>query len=142
MLVIDSLICRRTCGILMQNDISLSIPRIHDERQTFPVLHNSLTMPSKRLRIQIATTQCFKKRYHNHIVHLKREECGCLQVQRLRGNDIASNLVQGLLEFCSQLIRTHDFARLCHLTDEFLKTTEETNERAFVNICHFAKTLC
>ena len=62
-----------------------------------------------------------------------------LKVQTLSSNDISPDLEEGLFEFQTQLIGTHDFSSLGHLAEEFFQTAEETNEGAFVDIGHFAK---
>lgn len=61
-----------------------------------------------------------------------------LQVQALSSNDVSSDLCERFLEFLSELIGTHDFTSLSHLSKEFFKAAEQSDERSFVDICHFA----
>ena len=61
-----------------------------------------------------------------------------LQVQRLRGNDVAPDFAQRRLEFLLELLAAHDLGRLSDLTEQLFQTSEQTDQAAFVDICHFA----
>ena len=71
-----------------------------------------------------------------HIPEVKSKDYD-LQVQTLSCHNVSSDLRERFLEFQSKFVRTHDFSSLSHLSEEFFKTAEETDERSFVDICHF-----
>lgn len=61
-----------------------------------------------------------------------------LQVQTLRGNNVSANLLQTLVELGHQVAVAHDLGRLRHLSQQLFQTAEETDQRAFVGVGHFA----
>lgn len=86
----------------------------------------------KRLAIDVCVVQ-YTNNPHLHI------SCAILlQVQRLRGDDVASDFAQRRLEFLLELLAAHHLSRLGDLAEQFFQTSEQTNQAAFVDICHFA----
>lgn len=65
-----------------------------------------------------------------------------LKVQRLRSNDVTPDLTQCRLEFLLEFLAAHDLGRLGDLAQQFLQTSEETDQAAFVDVCHFAASDC
>lgn len=61
-----------------------------------------------------------------------------LQVQRLRGDDVAPDFAQRSLEFLFELLAAHHLGRLGDLSEQFFQTSKETDQAAFVHVCHFA----
>src|SRR5947208_16263073 len=61
------------------------------------------------------------------------------QIQRLRSNKVTNNLTHSLGKLSSQIFAAHNLGSLHHLSQDFLETTEKTNQAAFVNIGHFAR---
>ena len=62
-----------------------------------------------------------------------------LEVQRLRSNDITSYLTECGLEFLLEFLAAHDLGGLGNLAQQFLQTSDETDQAAFVDVCHFAR---
>lgn len=65
-----------------------------------------------------------------------------LKVQRLRSNNVTPDLAQSRLELLLEFLAAHDFGRLGDLAQQFLQTSEETDQAAFVDVCHFAASDC
>jgi hypothetical protein len=56
----------------------------------------------------------------------------------LRGDNITPDFTQRRLEFLLELFAAHDLSGLSDLAEQLFQAPEETDQAAFVDICHFA----
>jgi hypothetical protein len=56
----------------------------------------------------------------------------------LRSDNVTPDFTQRSLEFLLELFAAHNFSGLSDLAQQLFQAPEETDQAAFVDICHFA----
>jgi hypothetical protein len=56
----------------------------------------------------------------------------------LRGDNVTPDFAQRRLEFLLEFFAAHHLSGLSDLAQQFFQAPEETDQAAFVDICHFA----